>query len=74
MFFAMVVLTCGHFAIQENTDGVWIILHDHSWKVRESVDGAQDAARLPHRKQDSPHNEDDHVLNVTSVQAERQCY
>lgn len=70
----MVVLTRCHFVIQENTKGIWIIFHDHSWKMRESVNGTQDAARLPHRKQDSPPNEDDHVLNVTSVQAERQCY
>lgn len=70
----MVVFTCCHFAIQENTEGIWIIFHDHSWKMRESVNGTQDAVWLPHRKQDSPRNEDDHVLNVTSVQAERQCY
>lgn len=57
----MVVLTCGYFAIQENTDGIWTIFHDHSWKVRESGNGIQDAAWLPHRKQDSPHNEDDRV-------------
>lgn len=70
----MVVLTCCYFAIQENTKGIWIIFHDHSWKMRESVNGTQDAARFAIGSRTVPRNEDDHVLNVTSVQAERQCY
>lgn len=66
MFFERVILNCGHFADQENTYSIW---EHFPWPQMEGeiVNSLQDAAWFPHRKQDSPHIEDEHVWNATSV-------